>query len=197
MFNKITGKITGKEKERIFISTGAIEWDIFTTAVSLQSFPSIGEETSVYTYLYHKEDQLKLFGFYSQDERTLFMDLIKVDGVGPKLAMKILSGISTNDFIEALESENLERLSAIPGLGKKTAQKIVLKLKGKLTTLEKPWDPIVDDIVNALVGMGFDKKASIEAVKASLANYNPIEMEREDLERVLFKTALGLLSANK
>ncbi len=197
MFNRITGKVTGKERERVFISTGSIEWEILTTSVSLRSFPSIGEETSVYTYLYHKEDQLRLFGFSSREERNLFLDLIKVDGVGPKLAIKILSGISALEFIEALESDNLDRLSAIPGLGKKTAQKIILKLKGKLTTPEKPWDPVVNDIVNALVGMGFEKKASQEAVKASLSNYNPMEMEKEELERALFKRALGLLSSNK
>ncbi len=197
MFNKITGKLTAKMVEKIFVSTGSIEWEIITTRVSIEDFPKEGEDVLVYTYLHHKEDQLKLFGFSSEEERNLFLDLIKVDGVGPKLAIKILSGISASDFIEALEVENLERLSSIPGLGKKTAQKIILKLKGKLTPIEKPWDPVVKDIVSALVGMGFDKKVSNEAVKKALTQYNPIEMSKEELEKTLFKTALSILSTNK
>jgi len=194
LFNSLSGKISSKKGETICLSTGAIEWELFVSNKSMEKFPETGKETRVFTYLHHKEDQLKLFGFYSESERSLFLDLIKVDGVGPKLALKILSGIEVNDFVEAVDNSDVSALSSIPGLGGKTAQKIILKLKGKIGFEEKPWDPVIADIINALSGMGFDKNKSKEAVKKAVKAIEPEKLSRGELEKELFKRAIGIVS---
>jgi len=110
-----------------------------------------------------------LFGFSTKEERLLFLDLIKVNGVGPKAAQKILSGINPKDFITCLENEDVTRLSKIPGLGLKTAQKIILALKGKLKIVENVITPsdtqdLSSEILDSLVAMGFDKKKAKESL---------------------------------
>ncbi len=194
MFNSITGIVNLKLKDRIYVRTNGIEWAIFTTEKSLLRFPDIGEEVRIFTYLHHREDQLKIFGFVSGEERNLFFDLLKVEGLGPRLAIKILSGIEVNDFIEALDNNDVESLSSIPGLGKKTAQKIILKLKGKLKLAERPWGSVEEDIITALAGMGFDRKASRNAVKTALKSINTNSMSKSQLEKELFTRAISIAS---
>ncbi len=194
MFNSITGIVNLKLKDRIYVRTNGIEWAIFTTEKSLLRFPDIGEEVRIFTYLHHRDDQLKIFGFVSDEERDLFFDLLKVEGLGPRLAIKILSGIEVNDFVEALDNDDVESLSAIPGLGKKTAQKIILKLKGKLKLAEKPWGSVEEDIITALAGMGFDRKASRNAVKTALKSIDTNSMSKGRLEKELFTRAISIAS---
>jgi len=192
LFNSISGIVTGKTKEKIFLQTDGIEWDILTTEKSLNRLPETGEKAKVFTYLHHREDQLKLFGFSSSGERDLFFDLIKVEGLGPKLAVKILSRIEVEAFIEALDADDIETLSSIPGLGKKTAQKIILKLKGKLHITEQPWQTAEEDIVTALTGMGFDRKTSRDAVKAALKGIKANTLGKDELEKELFTRAIAI-----
>jgi len=194
LFNSITGIVNLKLKDRIYVRTNGIEWAIFTTEKSLLRFPDIGEEVRIFTYLHHRDDQLKIFGFVSDEERDLFFDLLKVEGLGPRLAIKILSGIEVNDFVEALDNDDVESLSAIPGLGKKTAQKIILKLKGKLKLAEKPWGSVEEDIITALAGMGFDRKASRNAVKTALKSIDTNSMSKGRLEKELFTRAISIAS---
>ncbi|RKX86952.1 MAG: Holliday junction branch migration protein RuvA [Spirochaetes bacterium] len=192
MFNSISGIVTGKTKEKIFLQTNGIEWDILTTEKSLNKLPETGEKAKVFTYLHHREDQLKLFGFSTSGERDLFFDLIKVEGLGPKLAVKILSRIEVEAFIEALDTDDIETLSSIPGLGKKTAQKIILKLKGKLHITVQPWQAAEEDIVKALTGMGFDKKISRNAVKRALKGIKANTLNKDELEKELFTRAIAI-----
>ncbi len=191
MFNSLTGVITHKGINQLFLATGGVEWDIQTTASSLAGLPSVGQEGRVFVYLLHREDSMKLFGFAKQEERALFFELIKVEGVGPKVAQKILSAVSARDLAAAVEREDLGALEALPGLGRKTAQKIVLHLKGKLPGEAAGGEGagLAEDLVNALVGMGFDKKASREAVARAVKDAPPAEGEQE-----LFKKALALVS---
>jgi holliday junction DNA helicase RuvA len=145
---------------------------------------------------------MRLFGFADEEERSLFLDLQKVEGIGPKQAMKILSGISTTEFEAALEKADIDRLTAVPGLGTKTAQKIVLALKGKLSYArgkdEEPEGPH-EDLVMALADMGFDRKRAREAVntldeelKAAIEGVKAEERERE-----IFRRAIVLLTDRK
>lgn len=177
MFNSIKGLVTGKSENRLYLENQGIEWSLEISLVSLSKLPSLGQEARVYTYLHHKEDIMTLYGFESEIERTLFLNLISVSGVGPKGAIRILSGISVKDFMLHLEQEDVKNLSKLPGLGTKTAQKIILQLKGKLITSEESTGP-VSDLVEALSSMGFDKK------KAQLIVKN---LEREDDIRMLPK----------
>ncbi len=194
MFNSITGVITYKDEERVFLSAGAVEWEIHVSRSSSDDLPEEGQKTKVYVYLHHRDDQLKLFGFSQSTERDVFLDLLKVEGVGPRQSLKILSGVEVGRFIEALDSEDLDLLSGIPGVGKKTAQKIMLKLKGKLTVTTPAGISMEEDILNALVGLGFDRRSAKGAVNTASRTLRESDLDKEELERELFKTALSQLS---
>ncbi len=182
MFNSITGIITGKFPQNIFLTCNGIEWSFIVPDSSLDLFPPVGQEGKVYTWLYHREDTMKIFGFSSSNDRLLFIDLLKVDGVGPKGAIKIMSSISTNQLVEVLDSEDIGRLEKIPGIGKKTAQKMMLTLKGTLSLDStdnvrnaisnnahlSPWS----DVVQALVNMGYDKRSSEEVIEKLAIEYS-------------------------
>lgn len=194
MFNSITGIITYKVEDRVYLSAGAVEWEIHISRSSSDDLPEEGQKTKVYVYLHHRDDQLKLFGFSQATERDVFLDLLKVEGVGPRQALKILSGVEVGRFIDALDSEDLDLLSGIPGVGKKTAQKIILKLKGKLSATTPAGISMEEDILNALVGMGFDRRSAKGAVSTASRTLRESDLDKEELERELFKTALSQLS---
>jgi Holliday junction DNA helicase RuvA len=194
MFNSISGEVTYKDDERLFLSSGAVEWEIHISRSSSDDLPEQGQKTKVYVYLYHRDDQLRLFGFSQALERDVFLDLFKVEGVGPRQALRILSGVEVGRFIDALEAEDVELLSAIPGVGRKTAQKIMLKLRGKLRVSAPAGVSVEEDIVNALVGMGFDRRSAKSAVSSAGRNQRNSDLSSEELERELFKTALSQLS---
>lgn len=201
VFNSITGILTGKTLDSIYIETLGIEWEIFVSALALDSFGVIGNEVKVYTWLYHREDQMRLFGFPSQAERSLFLDLTKVDGVGPRQAIKIMSGLHAAALEQALEEGDLDKLQRAPGVGKKTAQKMILALKGKLTSSAETNAKgqgrecsEYEDIVNALTEMGFERRLVLVQVETiaedlKLNGKNPKENEQE-----LFRKAIVALS---
>jgi len=193
MLNSITGIITGKTAEAVYLTTNNLEWDISMPATDIESL-YIGVECRVFTWLYHKEDAMRLFGFTNESRRNTFLELIKVDGIGPKGALKILGGISQEDLERALETEDLARLQAVPGLGTKTAQKMLLSLKGKLisgptATVEAPHG----DLIQALVEMGYDKKSAAEAIARGEQNIPP-GTEPGEREKLLFRNAIVFLS---
>ncbi|MDR3123417.1 MAG: Holliday junction branch migration protein RuvA, partial [Treponema sp.] len=134
MFNSITGTVTGKIDDNLRLRTGGIEWEITVPLTDLGQIPSPGEEAQVFTWLSHREDQMKLFGFADENRRSTFLELLKVEGIGPRQAVKIMGGIGQEDLQRALDAEDVVRLEAVPGLGKKTAQKMILTLKGKLAS---------------------------------------------------------------
>jgi Holliday junction DNA helicase RuvA len=197
VFNSISGEVTYKDDNRIFLQAGAVEWEIQVSRSTSDELPEEGQTAKVYVYLHHRDDQMKLFGFSQVVERDVFLDLLKVEGVGPRQALKILSGTEVHRFIEALEGENLEILSAIPGVGKRTAQKIILKLKGKLSVSTPGGVSLEEDLVNALAGMGFDRRSASTAVTSALRALPDRDLDREELERELFKTALAQLSGQE
>ena len=131
---------------------------------NLDMLSNVGTEAKVYTWLQHTDMAMNLFGFASSQERSVFLDLLKVDGVGPKGALKIMSSVSSSQLMETLESENVGTLEKIPGVGKKTAGKMMLALKGKLsledtqTVIKIPSNAPFSDVVNSLAAMGYDKK---------------------------------------
>lgn len=168
MFNSLSGTITQKLPKQLLLETNGIEWDITVPDTCLNNFPPVGNQGKVYTYLNHYENGMDLYGFSSQEERSLFFDLLKVDGVGPKAAIKIMSSVSLKDLVSILDREDLSGLEKIPGIGKKTAAKMLLSLKGKLT---------ISDSATPLI-----RKKEYEVVTASL-----IEMgyERQQIEKAI------------
>ena len=195
MFNSITGIITLKTDDRLCLDMNGLEWDIAISRSASSHLPDIGKNTKVYTWLYHREDKVLLYGFHNNEERNLFFDLLKVEGIGPGLAMKILSGMEANAFIAALDAENINLLSSIPGLGKKTAEKIIFKLRGKLT-IARNEDPLVKELTAALAGMGFDSKKTQETVLTALKELNRESMSREELEREVIKYSIKKLGTS-
>jgi Holliday junction DNA helicase RuvA len=194
VFNSLSGEISHKDEERVFLSSGAVEWEIHVSRNSSDDLPDVGGSCKVYVYLHHRDDQLRLYGFSEALERDVFLDLLKVEGVGPRQALKILSGVEVGRFIDALEAEDLELLSGIPGVGRKTAQKIMLKLKGRLQVSTPAGISMEEDILNALVGMGFDRRSAKNAVGSAARSLRESDLGPEDLERELFKSALSQLS---
>ena len=192
MFNSLTGEITFKGDERLCVTTGGVEWELTASRKALEKLPPVGKVARVYTHLVHRDDAMRLYGFSDQAERALFLDLQKVEGVGPRGALKILSGVDREQFSAALDRDDLDALSAVPGVGKKTAQKIILTLKGKLTPIgDAPSRSAEDDIAEALVSMGFDRKVAKTAAAAALKSMAGRNLKGEELERELLKLALS------
>lgn len=204
MFNSITGIITYKFSQTLCIQNHGLEWELTVPLTTLDALPPAGEEAKVYTWLYHREDSMKLFGFATVNERAVFLDLMKVEGVGAKAAVRILSSISASELAAVLDSEDMARLEKIPGVGKKTAQKMMLTLKGKLNLEESsadtknrvrdaaysPWA----DVISALVNMGYEKAECERTVEKLLESFATdadfAEKNKAAREELLFRRAI-------
>lgn len=194
MFNSLRGTITEKRFDTLRVENNGLEWEFSVPARSIDEFGSPGATTRVYIHLLHREDQMRLFGFPTERERGLFQELLKVEGIGPRQAVKILSGISPDDLEAALDSENLARLQQVPGLGAKTAQKLVFALKGKLPgtaplSSRGPWA----DVAQALADMGYDRKRADEAISRLAGELG--DSTGPEAEQELFRRAIRELSS--
>ncbi|MDR0561846.1 MAG: Holliday junction branch migration protein RuvA [Spirochaetaceae bacterium] len=196
MFNSLQGIISEKLGDTLRLITGGIEWDIVMPATDMRQLPPAGESGRVFTWLYHKETEMRLFGFADERRRGAFLELLKVEGIGPRGAVKILGGISQEELEAALEREDVARLEAVPGLGKKTAQKMILALKGKLALSAGPSRTAspYGELVEALAGMGYDRRAAAEALAAGEAGLSP-HINSQEKEKLLFKYAIVRLSS--
>ncbi|MDR2601698.1 MAG: Holliday junction branch migration protein RuvA [Spirochaetaceae bacterium] len=194
MFNRISGVISEKLEGGARILTGGIEWDVIMPVNDARELPPEGSNGTVFCWLHHKEDQMRLFGFASALRRDTFLELLKVEGVGPKAAVKIMGGISQNDLENALETGDLARLTAVPGLGKKTAQKMLLALKGKIVSGGKN-DSVsrFNELAEALVQMGYDKKLALDALNQAARASS--ETPAGEKESVIFREAILYLSS--
>ena len=201
MFNSLTGIITGKFPKQLFLDTNGVEWDLCMPDSNLDMIGLVGSEARVYTWLQHTDQLMTLYGFASADERTVFLDLLKVDGVGPKGALKIMSSVSSSRLMDVLEKGDLEMLEKIPGVGKKTAGKMMLTLKGKLTLREGAGDVIhiasaspYGDVITSLASMGYDKKLVEQKIAMMLEGLvnDPSFADKNQKERedILFKRAI-------
>jgi Holliday junction DNA helicase RuvA len=195
MFNSIRGTITEKLADSVYILTGGVEWDIAAPATDISALPPAGEEGVVYTWLYHREDQMRLFGFAGEIRRTTFLELLKVEGIGPRGALKIMGGITQEELERALETEDLARLEAVPGLGKKTAQKMLLALKGRIVrpAAAPERSSPYGELAAALADMGYDKRAAADALAAAEAGLPP-GINGAEKEKLLFREAIVRLS---
>lgn len=200
MFNSLSGTLTYKGIDNIYLlNSCGIEWDITVSAKTLAALPPVGDECQVYTYYLHTENMVKLYGFFSKDERTFFLELNKVNGIGPKQAMKMLSSISARQMSEALDKDDVALLAGIPGVGKKTAQKLMLAMRGKLVMDEElaaapAGNPKFADIVNALSDMGFEYRKALKAVEEVAKDSDIMNMKDDEREKEIFKRAIVLLS---
>jgi Holliday junction DNA helicase RuvA len=171
MIAQLSGTLTQKAVEHLIVSVGGVGYEVHVPLSTFYSIPEEGQDVELLIYTHVKEDVLKLFGFLTPSEKDLFKKLIGVSGVGPKLALNILSGIESNDLAGAIKNSDIARLNAIPGVGKKTAERLILELKdkiklddltaGKDTTISTPSGGIFDDALSALINLGY-KKGDVE-----------------------------------
>ena len=199
MWNSVTGRLTHTGIEVAHVLVGGLEWEIHSSARTTAALSALGSEVKLYTFLYHRDDQMRLYGFATRAERNLFLDLMRVDGVGPRLVVRILSGIDATDLVQALEAGDIDRLIQVPGLGKKTAQKIVLALQGKLTLDLVPAgaaEPSLErDIAAALTNMGFNQRAARAAVRAAIQATAAGDGTAAEREQAILRDAVARLSA--
>lgn len=194
MIGYISGKIISKKPTQSLIDVNGIGYLINTTINTFEKIPEIGESVSLYTYLSVKEDSLTLFGFYTLSEKELFQVLISINGVGPKLAQNILSGITAEEFKLAVAENNVGRLVAIPGVGKKTAERMVIELRDKIDKVSDTDQgetstaiTIKDDAVAALTALGYNYKTADRIIRDQIRESPAITLEdliKESLKKL-------------
>ncbi len=194
MYNSIRGTLTGKAATRVFLENQGIEYELEVSFHTASALPELGSKVRLFTYLHHREDVMKLYGFLEEPERRLFLDLLRVDGIGPKQALRILSGTTVEAFLRILEAEDVKALTRIPGLGVKTAQKVLLSLKGKINLEEEGIPREEKELHAALVEMGFEPSKATDALRRALKECREEGLSGESLEREAFRRAIILMS---
>ena len=192
MIGSLRGKLTEKRPSQILLDVGGVGYLVQVPLSTFAVLTPLHSETTLLIYTHVREDQLALYGFATAREKHCFELLISASGVGPSLALKILSGMGMEDLVPAIRKGDLARLVLIPGVGKKTAERIVLELRDKLTVLEvedtgstRTRSQLESDVASALVNLGYDGRAVDRAIEkaraAASANF-------EDLLRASLQT---------
>ena len=172
MIGRITGTLAEKSPPQLLIDVNGVGYEIDVPMSSFYNLPGLGERVTLLTHFVVREDAQVLFGFLTHEERTTFRQLVKISGVGPRMALSILSGLSVNDLAQAVSLQESARLVKVPGIGKKTAERLLLELKGKLgadlgTTGGSTAVSLAQaDILQALVALGYSEREAQAAVKA-------------------------------
>jgi len=170
MIAQLTGKVLEKQAESIILDVSGVGYIVQLTTASMTSQPEVGAQTTIYTSLHVREDSWQLFGFATLEEKTLFEKLIGISGIGPKLAMSILSSYSLDDFKKAVANEDAEFLTSVPRLGSKNARRIILELKDKLV-LSTDFSPTHKQAQEALRSLGYTN-TEINTALASCSSSN-------------------------
>jgi len=175
----LRGRILEKQTNRVLVDVNGVGYEVFIPLSTFYDVGDEGAETALRIHTHVREDALQLFGFLTLLERQMFERLIAVSGIGPKLAIAVLSGLETRDLVSAVQRADVARLTTIPGVGKKTAERIVLELKDRLTHVLVPTatdvkpqaaeaDRVRDDLMSALQNLGYHRPDAERAVDAVL-----------------------------
>ena len=174
MISRLSGRLIEKMPPQIVIDVQGVGYEVDVSMQTYYVLPALNESASLYTQLVVREDAHLLFGFATREERATFRQLVKVSGIGAKTAMGILSALSSDDLANAIDREDLKCLSSVPGIGKKTAERMVLELRGKLSSLtpvgglfgaSAPETQSHDDVASTLLALGYTEKEARAAVK--------------------------------
>ena len=192
MIGRITGKLLAKQPPQIIVDVQGVGYEIDVPMSTLYQLPATGAELTLFTHLTVREDAHLLYGFATEQERTVFRQLLKISGVGARTALSVLSGLSVADLHAAVSAQDTGRLTKIPGIGKKTAERLLLELKDKLkiTVMMTPATAAASassDIVNALLSLGYNDKEASWAVKQLQVDANVNDGIRQAL-KLLSKT---------
>jgi Holliday junction DNA helicase RuvA len=175
MIGRITGTLLEKNPPQITVDAGGIGYEIDVPMSTFYNLPATGERVSLHTHLVVREDAHLLFGFLTEDERAMFRQLLKISGVGARTALAILSGLSVGEIAQAVVMQDAVRLVKIPGIGKKTAERLLLELKDRLPKTQLSGAAKVgagatapdatSDILNALLALGYNEREALGAMK--------------------------------
>jgi len=157
MIASLKGKVLSKRPDNVIIDVNGVGYQVNLPVSVLSNMPDEGRDVFLHIYTHVREDSLQLFGFLSEEEKRIFITLLGISGVGPKMALNILSGVSHDDFLRAIEKEDVAMLCSIPGLGKKTAHRLILELREKLPSALTVKDKLFDDTLSALINLGYKK----------------------------------------
>lgn len=200
MISYIIGEVAEISADTVVVENNGIGFNIKTSAMTIDSLPPVGDMVKIYTYLHVREDAMQIFGFLSKDELEVFKLLLNVNGIGPKGALGILSAISTDDLRFAVLSDDVNLIKSCPGVGAKTAQKLIIELKDKLrledafemavnnnnkkNTVQDNTVIVMNEAVEALVSLGYSSKDAIAAVKKveNIQNKNSEQILKEALK---------------
>ncbi|MBC8287425.1 MAG: Holliday junction branch migration protein RuvA [Nitrospinae bacterium] len=197
MIAHLKGQLTYKSPEYTIIDVNGVGYQVFTPLSTYYALPSSGQTVSLRIHTRVREDELKLFGFLTEEEQTIFQKLITINKVGPRLALGILSGMSPADLLSAVMSNDSAKLSTIPGVGKKTAERLTLEMKDKLADMalemkhppgSAPTQGFYDDALSALLNLGYKKPEAEKALK-TIYNQNGKDAGLEEL----IKESLNIL----
>jgi holliday junction DNA helicase RuvA len=203
MIAQISGKLILKNPNCVIVDVGGVGYELNVPLSTFYDLGEIGSQTTLRVYTHVREDTLQLFGFRTESEKRLFLLLLTVSGIGPKLAITVLSGLSAEELIQALRQNDLARLVGIPGVGKKTAERMLVELKDKVAAITPPGleetllrggstgsgDSFREDLISALINLGYPK-ALVEKSVLSLLRESPeisFEMALKQSLRMLSK----------
>ena len=166
MIGRLSGKLSAKHPPQVVVDVGGVGYEVDVPMSTFYSLPATGEAITLYTHLIVREDAHVLYGFATLEERTAFRQLIRISGVGARTALSVLSGMSVADLAHAIAAQEAGRLTKVPGIGKKTAERLLLELRGKLADVAVSSVPEhSSDVLNALLALGYSEKEGLAAVK--------------------------------
>jgi len=192
MIAHLRGKLLEKHPNQAVVETAGVGYDVVISVPTFSELSAVGSEVALHIHTHVREDQLALYGFAHPEEKRLFEKLITVSGIGPKLAMTILSGMAADDMANAIRGNDIARLTRIPGIGKKTAERMVLELRDKLPPAgagqarEMPsFSATQEDVLSALVNLGYQRAAAEKALSS---------VEKNGAFDAMFRAALAVMA---
>jgi Holliday junction DNA helicase RuvA len=193
MIAHLRGKLIYKQPGQAIIEAAGVGYNVTISIPTFTTLPAVGAEASLHIYTVVREDQIALFGFLEREEKRLFERLITVSGVGPKLAVTILSGLSSERTVQAIRGQDHAQLTRIPGVGKKLAERLVVELKDKLDDFAVAPTQVsvkgvaVEDVLSALVNLGYQRPAAEKAIEQAVAKEAALAADFDGLFRGALK----------
>jgi len=194
MIAHLRGKLLAKHPNQAVVETAGVGYDVTISVPTFSELPALGTEVALHIHTHVREDMIALYGFLRPSEKLLFEKLITVSGIGPKLAITILSGMAADEMVGAIRGNDIARLTRIPGIGKKTAERMVLELRDKLPQSMPAAAPAVpamnateEDVLSALINLGYQRAAAEKALASAKKDGKTASFDS------LFRDALGAL----
>lgn len=203
MIGRLSGILLEKQAPFLLVDINGVAYEVQAPMTSFYPLPDIGGSVVLHTHLSISENAHQLFGFYSVEERMLFRTLIKVNGVGPKMALAILSGMPADEFVQCVKNDNVSALVKVPGVGKKTAERLIIEVKDRLKDWQSSEEPVlapdptptiststmIADAESALIALGYKPTQATQMIAA--VNHLPEAQDSEALIRLALQGAVG------